>query len=150
MIQTEPHSYRDAPSVPPFDDAGPVAVLDAQCGLCSKAALWIARNDHGARVRFVPIQSPLGAALARHYGVDPEDPATWLLLDNGHAMAGLDAALHVSRYLGPWRALGLFRGVPAPLRNVMYRVIARNRYRVFGRADLCALPDPEIQRRLLR
>ena len=143
-------SYRDDPRIPAFDDAGPVAVMDATCGLCAKGAAWIARNDAAEVFRIVPVQSDLGAALLQHYGMDPEDPLTWLVLDQGAAFGSLDATIHVGRRLGGlWHVLTLLRVLPRRWRDVLYGVVARNRYKIMGRADLCNLPNPQIQKRLL-
>ncbi|MEI4471801.1 thiol-disulfide oxidoreductase DCC family protein [Frigidibacter sp. MR17.24] len=145
------HSYRDDPAVPAFDDAAPVAVMDAGCAACSWGARIIHRLDRTGRVRICPVQSPLGAALLRHYGLDPDDPASWLFLDEGRAHAGFDAVLHAGRRLGGWgRLAAVLRLLPRPVRGALYRWLARHRYRLFGRADLCALPDPAFRARLLR
>ncbi len=97
------------------------------------------------------MQSPLGAALMRHYGLSPEDPASWLFLDEGRAYRDFEAVLQAGRCFGGWaRLTGVLRLLPKGLRDRLYRWVARNRYAVFGRADLCAIPDPGLQRRLLR
>jgi predicted DCC family thiol-disulfide oxidoreductase YuxK len=145
------YSYRDDPSVPAFYDSAPVAVMDASCALCSWGARMIHRLDRQGTTRICPIQSPLGAALMRHYGLDPKDPASWLFLDAGIAHRDFDAVLYAGRrFGGAARLTQVLRLLPKPLRDALYRRIARNRYRLFGRADLCALPDPAFQRRLLR
>ncbi len=144
-----PHSYRDDPSVPAFDDAGPRTVMDARCGLCARGARWIAHNDRARAFRIVPMQSPLGRALFTHYGLDPDDPSSWLLIHEGRAFTATDAILRTGALLGgPWRALALLRLLP--FRDAAYHAVARNRYRLSRPADLCALPDPEIQARLLQ
>jgi len=146
-----PFSYRQDPQVPAFDDAAPVAVMDADCALCSWGARLIHRLDHSGTVRICPVQTPLGAALLRHYGLRPDDPSSWLFLDAGVAHVDLDAALHAARRFGGWgRLASLLRMLPRPARGWLYRRIARNRYALFGRGDLCALPDPAFQARLMR
>ena len=146
-----PYSFRDDPSVPRFDDAAPVAVMDAECAICSWGARMIHRLDRSGRVRICPIQSPLGAALLRHYGLKAEDPSTWLFIDEGHAHVDFDAVIHAGQRFGGWgRLTAVLWILPKPLRDWLYRRLARNRYALFGRADLCALPDPAFQRRLLR
>lgn len=147
----EPYSYRDDPDMPAFDDGAPVAVMDANCAICSWGARMIHRLDTSGRVRICPVQSPLGGALMAHYGLAAEDPESWLFLANGVAHADSDAIIRAGRYFGGWgRVAGALRVLPRPLRDRLYRALARNRYRLFGRADLCALPDPAFQARLLR
>ncbi|MEM9344451.1 MAG: DCC1-like thiol-disulfide oxidoreductase family protein [Pseudomonadota bacterium] len=148
LTDQAPFSYRDA--LPSFDDAGPRTVMDARCGICAKGARWIARNDADQAFRIIPMQSDLGAALLTHYGLDPEDPTSWLFLENGRAYTSLDAVIRVANRLGgPWRLLSALRLVPRPVQDAAYGLLARNRYRLFGTADLCNLPDPAIQARLL-
>lgn len=145
-----PYSYRDDPQVPAFDDSAPVAVMDAGCALCSRGARMIHRLDRAGNVRICPIQTPRGAALLRHYGLCPQDPASWLFIDAGVAHRDLDAVIHAGRRFGGWgRLAGLLRLLPGPLRDRLYRLVARNRYAWFGRGDFCAIPDPAFQRRLL-
>ncbi|MBL9049770.1 MAG: DUF393 domain-containing protein [Tabrizicola sp.] len=145
-----PYSYRDDPAVPVFDDSAPVAVMDAECAVCSWGARMIHRLDRAGTTRICPIQTPLGAALLAHYGLDPKDPTSWLFLDRGIAYEGFEAVLHAGRRYGGFGSLTqVLRIVPRALRDWLYRRLARNRYALFGRADLCALPDPAFQRRLL-
>jgi predicted DCC family thiol-disulfide oxidoreductase YuxK len=144
------HSYRSDPAVPAFDDSAPVAVMDADCAVCSWGAHLIHRLDRAGTTRICPIQTPLGADLLRHYGLDPGDPASWLFLDDGVAHQDFEAVLHAGRRFGGIaRLTQALRIFPKPLRDWLYRRLARNRYALFGRADHCALPDPAFQRRLL-
>lgn len=146
-----PYSYRDDPAVPTFDDSAPVAVMDAECAVCSWGARMIHRLDRQGSTRICPIQTPLGAALLRHCGLDPNDPASWLFLDEGRAHKDFEAVLHAGRRFGGLgRLTQALRLIPRPLRDWLYRRLARNRYAVFGRSDMCALPDPGFQSRLLK
>ncbi len=150
-VLNAPFSWRDDPAVPAFPDTGPVTVMDATCGLCARGAKWIARNDHAAEFRIIPLQSELGHAVMRHFGMDPSDPLSWLYLEDGLGYSSLDATIKVGARLGGvWRGLAALRVVPQGLRDWAYGVVARNRYKVMGRADLCGLPDADIQKRLLQ
>jgi predicted DCC family thiol-disulfide oxidoreductase YuxK len=80
-----PYSYRDDPAVPTFDDRGQIAILDGECALCASGARAIARFDRKRLFRIGRTQSALGAALVRHYGLEPENPETWLYLEDGRA-----------------------------------------------------------------
>jgi len=144
-----PYSYRDDPAVPRFDDSGPIAVMDGDCVLCANGARVIARLDRERVFRICPTQSRIGAALARHYGLEPGDPETWLFVEQGRAWSGMEAIIRIGARLGgPGRLLGIMRLCPRSVREWLYRRIAHNRYR-FGRTDMCALPDPALRARLL-
>ena len=145
------YSHRTDPAVPEFDDVGLRTVMDAQCALCAQGARWIARNDTAKVFRIIPLQSDLGRALMIHYGMDPEDPTSWLFLDNGQPETSAQAVFAVAQKLGGlWGFLSVFNWLPKTLTDWMYRLVARNRYRWFGRGDMCALPDPAVQERLMR
>lgn len=145
------YSYRSDPAVPPFDDSAPVAVMDAECAICSWGARMIHLLDRAGTTRICPIQSPLGTALLRHYGLAPQDPASWIFLDQGVAHMDFEAVLHAGRRFGGLgRLTHALHLLPRPLRDWLYLRLARNRYALFGRGDLCALPDPALQRRILR
>ncbi|WP_254054540.1 thiol-disulfide oxidoreductase DCC family protein [Roseovarius sp. EL26] len=125
-------------------------VMDAHCALCARGARWIARNDTAQEFRILPIQSPAGRALLHHYGLDPNDPTTWLYVEHGQAYTSLDALARVGTRLGGvWQALRLFHLLPKAIQNPLYRTVARNRYRLFGSTDLCNLPDPDVRNRLI-
>ncbi|NIZ59666.1 DUF393 domain-containing protein [Sedimentitalea sp. CY04] len=144
------YSYRNDKTVPQFKDTGPLCVMDARCSLCARGAAWIARNDKTQAFRIIPMQSDLGGALLIHYSMDPEDPTSWLFLENGQGHASLDALIRVGQRLGGvWRLLSVLHILPGGLRDALYRTVARNRYRWFGTTDLCNLPDPEVQKRLM-
>lgn len=145
------YSYRNDPTVPAFNDAGARTVMDAQCALCARGARWISHNDTANEFRIIPVQSDLGAALLRHYGMDPDDPVSWLYLIDGEAYTSLDAVIRVGQRLGGiMRALVVFRVLPRVVQDVIYGFVARNRFAFGGRTDLCGLPDKEIQSRLMR
>lgn len=150
VLAQQPYSYRVDPKVPAFEDEGPVAVMDGECAVCSWGARAIARLDRNAAFRICPLQSSTGTALARHYGLEPDDPETWLFLEGGQAWSGMEAIILIGERLGGvGRLASGLRVLPRHAREWIYRRIARNRYR-FGRSDMCALPDPALRARLLR
>jgi predicted DCC family thiol-disulfide oxidoreductase YuxK len=145
-----PYSYRNDSNVPVFSDNTPIAVMDGECALCSWGARMIHRLDQSGRVRICPVQSPLGRALLKHYGLRAEDPTSWLYLDAGQAYMDFEGMIHAGRSFGGWGHLVVaLRLFPRPVRNWLYRRLARNRYMLFGKGDICALPDPEFRKRLI-
>lgn len=146
----EAWSWRGDPAVPAFDDSAPVLVFDGHCVLCSASARFVLRHDRAGAFRFLAAQSPLGQALYVHFGLDPAALASVLLLDRGRPWTRSDAALAALRRLGgPWAVLAWLRLIPRPLRDGAYDLIARHRYRLFGRRAACDLPDPARTPRLL-
>ncbi len=134
-----------------LSDIAHLAVMDAHCAICARGARWIAKNDRRGEFRIVPMQSDLGRSLLIRHGLDPDDPSSWLYLDKGVPHASLDAVIRVGQRLGGlWRALALLRALPRPAQNLLYYSVARNRYRLFGRGDLCTMPDDDVQARLLQ
>lgn len=144
------YSYRTDPRVPSFDDGSPVAVMDGECALCSFGARLIVRFDRRQRIRICPIQTDLGSALLTHYGIQPTDPESWLFLADGRAWTSFDAWIKAAEHCGGLaRLMSVFWIIPRPLRDWGYRRVARNRITLFGRADICALPDPRLKERLI-
>lgn len=150
MRMSEPKSYRADPAVPAFDDSRPIAFMDGECALCTGAARLIARMDRTGTVRICPTGTPLGRAVLEHYGLSPDDPDTWLWLQDGRAYEGMDGVVRAGRTLGgAGRVLVALLVLPRPARAWLYRRLARNRYALFGRADMCGVPDPALRARLL-
>lgn len=125
-------------------------MFDAECVLCSANAQFVLKHDHKRRFRLASMQGEVGAALYRRFGIDPADPETMIVVEGGRALRDSDAVLTIYRELGwPWRALDILRLVPRFLRDPLYRLIARNRYRIFGRHDVCWVPSPDHADRVL-
>ncbi|UIK06461.1 thiol-disulfide oxidoreductase DCC family protein [Neorhizobium galegae] len=133
-----------------MDLGGPIIVFDAMCVLCSANAQFVLRHDRAARFRLASMQGEVGAALYRRCGIDPENPETMIVVDGQSVLRDSDAVLAIYDGLGwPWKALSIVRLVPRFIRDPLYRLIARNRYRIFGRREACWLPSPEQARRIL-
>lgn len=131
-------------------ELSPVCVMDANCAICSFGARMIHRLDHSGLVRILPIQTERGQAALQVYGLQPEDPESWLYIDAEAAWSGFDGMVVLGARSGGWgHVLAPLRLVPKGLRAWLYRRLARSRYRLFGRGDLCALPDPGLRARLL-
>ncbi|MDP2123816.1 MAG: DCC1-like thiol-disulfide oxidoreductase family protein [Parvibaculum sp.] len=149
-LSNAPHSYRTDPAVPSFDDTQPVTVMDGECALCSTGARLIARFDKTGEVRICRTQTKLGQALLQHYGLSADDPESWLYVVDGRAYTSLDAMIRVgARIGGAGNILQPLRLLPRSVQDWLYRRLARNRYRLFGRADMCEIPDPALRARLM-
>jgi predicted DCC family thiol-disulfide oxidoreductase YuxK len=147
-VSTRANSYRDDPAVPVFDDSHPLFVFDGVCVLCSGGASWLMRHDKRALVNFTPAQEALGQALYTHYGVEMNE--SYLLIAEGRAFTASRGYLELCGTLGGWwHILRVATAIPEGLRDRLYALIARNRYRWFGKADYCALLTTEQRNRLL-
>jgi predicted DCC family thiol-disulfide oxidoreductase YuxK len=96
------------------------------------------------------MQGDVGSALFERFGVDPGDPDTIIVVDGDQVWRNSDAVLAIYSGLGwPWRVMGVFKLVPRFLRDPIYRFVATNRYRIFGKRETCWLPTPEQASRVL-
>jgi predicted DCC family thiol-disulfide oxidoreductase YuxK len=144
----------------------PILLYDGFCGLCNRLVHFVLQHDRAFIFRFAALQSSFAGRVLARYGVSPadldsvyvvlnydasgrkpdkEDQATEILLTR------FDAVLVILQQLGGiWRvAAFLLRILPRPLRDLAYRIVARNRYRVFGRYNTCPLPSEETRGRFL-
>jgi len=127
-----------------------VIVFDGVCALCSRWVRFLLRFDRRGRYRFAAMQGVHGRALLQLHGLDPDDPLSFLLVEQGRAWSDTDAIARVLAGLGgAWRAAHLLRLVPRSWRDRAYRALARNRYRWFGRHERCFLPTPAQAARFL-
>lgn len=127
-----------------------IVLFDAECVLCSANAQFILTHDKAKRFCLAAMQSPVGAALFGRYGLDPADPTSILVIDGERVRKDSDAVIAIYEGLGmPWRLASLLRILPAAFRDPLYRLVARNRYRWFGKRATCWVPDPQYRARLL-
>ena len=139
-----------APMPDPSDIAKPIIVFDAMCVLCSANAQFVLKRDRRDHFLLASMQGEVGSAIYRKFGIDPIAPDTIVVVTGDHALRDSDAVLSIYEGLGwPWRALSALRIIPRGLRDPTYRLIARNRYRIFGKRETCWLPTPEQAARVL-
>jgi predicted DCC family thiol-disulfide oxidoreductase YuxK len=127
-----------------------VVLFDGVCRLCTGSVAFVLRHEADQTLRFAPLQSPAGMRLMEQFGIEPTQMKTFVVIADARAYVRSDAAIRVARFLrGPWKLLGAIRIVPRPIRDYAYDIVARNRYRWFGRHEACSIPTPELQRRFL-
>lgn len=125
-------------------------IFDGVCHLCTFSVHFILQFETSPVLSFTPLQSKTGTQLLETYGFDPHDAKTFVLVQNGQVYTRSEAALRVAKYLRwPWRGILVFRILPKPWRDAMYDYIARNRYRWFGKQEVCMLPKPEWRARFI-
>lgn len=127
-----------------------IVVFDAQCLLCNSWVQFLLKHDKQGIFQFAAIQGKVGGQLLADAELKIEGLQTLLLVDGSQSWQHTDAILRVLQALGwPWRLAGVARLIPAPLRDALYRVIARNRYQWFGKSEQCLMPDPAVAMRFL-
>lgn len=128
----------------------PIVLFDGVCNLCNGSIQFLVKRDPQAYFRFASLQSDTGQKLQAALGMDPQALDSVILVEGDRWYKESDAALRIARNLpGAWKLLAAFRIIPRPLRDAAYRLIARNRYRWFGKAEPCWLPTPELRGRFL-
>ena len=130
-------------------------LFDGGCGLCEWLVQFVLARDPAGVFHFASLASPEGRSIVTRHGGDADDVSTvYVIADyrtpEARPLTKSRAALFVSRTLGwPWRAATLLGVLPTPLLDRLYDVVARNRYRVFGRREQCLMPRPEWQDRFI-
>ena len=137
-----------------------LVVFDGRCGFCNRAVRWFLRRDRGDRLRFVASESEKVVELLRRHGIGTADsgsgPGSILMVEDADGPAekllvGSDAVMAMLRELPqPWPAVAVgLRWIPRPVRELGYRLIARWRYRIWGRLESCPLPAADERERFL-
>jgi predicted DCC family thiol-disulfide oxidoreductase YuxK len=149
-VAREPFSYRSDPNIPQFPDDHPIIVFDGYCALCSGYARFVLAHDRAGIFRLAAAQSALGHALYVHYGLDPHDFETNILIADGKAYFKSEASIRILERLGPpWSLTRVLRFVPMATRDRIYAFIARNRLRLFGKRETCYVPGAQFLDRVL-
>jgi predicted DCC family thiol-disulfide oxidoreductase YuxK len=133
-----------------------VVLYDGVCGLCDRLNQFLLPRDHHGRLLFAPLQSPLARMTLEQYGKPVDDLDTVWVIANWRTkeerlLSRSQAILHTLAELrGGWRLLAKAGAiVPVPVADVAYNLVARHRYRIFGRFDACIVPRPEWRNRFL-
>jgi len=137
-------------------DSNPIILYDGVCGLCNRLVQFLLKHDKQGRLRFASLQSHFAAKVLQRHGIDPKDLDTLHVIENYDqpdegVLQRSDAILRAGRELGGlWGVSSTAaKVIPRALRDLVYRSVARNRYRVFGKYDTCMLPEPNQRSRFL-
>jgi len=133
--------------------ANPVLLYDGVCGLCNRLVQFVLKHDNQAHFRFASLQSVYAARILQRHDLDPHDLDTFYYAEEfgEHLATRSDAVISVLRDLGGlWAAIAVaLRLLPKSFRNWGYGVVARRRYRVFGKYESCPLPEERYRDRFL-
>ncbi|MCX5744752.1 MAG: DCC1-like thiol-disulfide oxidoreductase family protein [Proteobacteria bacterium] len=130
--------------------AHPIVLYDGSCGLCHKSVKWLLRREADGELRYAPLQGDTAAALRARHPTIPTTLESVVLVDGDRVFLRSKVFLQAARHLrAPWRWAYHFRWFPAFVLDLGYRLVARLRYRIWGRADVCDLPSPDKRARFL-
>ena len=128
----------------------PVILFDGVCNFCDATVNLIIRHDKQKVFRFAPLQSRAGQKLLSEYNLSTTDFDSFVLIMDGKAYKKTNAALRIYPKLGGrWHLMKLFWIIPRFLRDAGYSLIAKNRYRWFGKKEACMMPSPDVKSRFL-
>lgn len=128
----------------------PIVLFDGVCNLCNGLVNFLLKWDKPGVFRFAALQSEAGQELSKRFNLDTQSMNSFILVKDGRHFEKSEAALRVIRDMGwPFKALYPLIFLPRPVRDLGYDLIARNRYRIFGKRDACMMPTPEIRARFL-
>ncbi|MFT3684351.1 MAG: DCC1-like thiol-disulfide oxidoreductase family protein [Phycisphaerales bacterium] len=143
------------PDHPGLNPDHPVLLFDGVCNLCSRTVQFVIRHQQQAAdtpgtLRFGTLQSPAAERLLAAVNAPVPLPDSMIVIDGGVFYARSDAALRMLAHLGwPWKMLTVFRILPRPMRDGLYKMVAGNRYTLFGKRDACMVPTPDLRARFL-
>jgi predicted DCC family thiol-disulfide oxidoreductase YuxK len=128
-----------------------IVLFDGVCNFCNASVRFIIHRDREGRFRFAPLQSDVGRQLLKEHDQPTDAMSTMVLIEDGEVSTRSTAALRIARHLRfPWwLAYYALIWIPPFIRDVPYRMIARWRYRVFGRKDACPIPPAGVAERFL-
>ena len=129
-----------------------VILFDGVCNLCNSSVLFVIKRDKKDLFMYAPLQGSSGRAIMAHFKIDPSQIDSIITYDpsNNLVQVKSDAALSIAKHLGfPYNLFYVFRVVPKGMRNWIYDLVAKNRYKWFGRKDSCMIPTPALQSKFL-
>ncbi len=127
-----------------------LVLFDGVCNLCNASVQFVIRHDGEGRFRFAALQSGAGQKVLQLHGLSGETFDSFVYLRGGMLYQRSTAALYLLRDLGGWWALlYAFIIVPRPLRDAIYDLVAKYRYKWFGRNESCMVPTAELKGRFL-
>lgn len=127
-----------------------IILFDGVCNLCNGVVQFIIKRDREQKFRFAPLQGKTGKKLLAEFGIDPADTDSIVLVDGDSHYVKSAAALRIAKDLnGIYPLLYSFIAVPGFLRDGVYDIVAKYRYRWFGKKESCMIPTIDLQSRFL-
>ncbi|WP_222984243.1 thiol-disulfide oxidoreductase DCC family protein [Flagellimonas meishanensis] len=134
-----------------MEESKKIILFDGICNLCNGAVQFIIKRDKKDVFRYAALQSEVGKQMVAERGIDTSNVDSIILIEPGVAyFTKSDAALQIGQdFGGLWKGLVLLTWIPKTLRDAIYDLVARNRYKWFGKKDQCMIPTPELQAKFL-
>ena len=127
-----------------------IVLFDGVCNLCNGAVLFIINRDKEQKFKFASLQSETGQRISAQFNLPKEDFDSFVYLKQNKLLLRSDAVLHVLKDLGyPWKIFFAFSVLPISFSDALYDFIARNRFRFFGKRDVCVIPTAGTMERFL-
>jgi len=128
----------------------PILLFDGHCNLCNAWVNFIVKRDSSSTIRFASLQSLAGNRMLEEHKIDSNYIDSLVLFEEDKVSVSSTAALRILSYLDGWERHMIFLSVvPRPLRDIVYRFVAKNRYRWFGRREQCMVPTVKLSKRFL-
>jgi predicted DCC family thiol-disulfide oxidoreductase YuxK len=125
-----------------MNQQNPIILFDGVCNLCNGTVNFLLKHDSKKQFRFAPIPSEVAQLLFRKFQI-PAETDSVILIKSNKVYSESDAAIEIAGMLSfPWKMMVVFRIIPKKMRDTIYRLIAKNRYRWFGKRDICKIPNP--------
>ena len=127
-----------------------ILLFDGVCNLCNSIVQFTIKRDPKEKFKFASLQSESGQALLKKFGLPTDDFDSFVFINGDKYFLKSSAGLHVLKELGGiWKLFYVFIIFPQPLRDYVYNIIAKTRYRIFGKRDTCMIPISNIKKRFL-
>jgi predicted DCC family thiol-disulfide oxidoreductase YuxK len=128
----------------------PLILFDGVCNFCNYWVNFAIRRDRKKKLRFTSLQGETAKKILPAFSIRPGDLASVILVDNGKVYTQSSAAFRIAKYLdGGWKLFYGLMIIPKFIRDFLYNIIARNRYKWFGKKDACMVPTPQLRDRFL-
>lgn len=125
-----------------------IILFDGVCNFCNSSINFVIDHDPEKHFKFAPLQSDLGQSILKQFNKNTNDFDSVILLKDNKLYQKSEAAVEIAKHLsGAWKYLAVFGILPTFLLNFFYDIIAKNRYRIFGKSDSCRMPTPELRER---
>jgi len=133
-----------------IDTTDPILLFDGVCNLCNGFVQFSIKRDQSGKIKYAALQSEAGQQLLRRANMPPDQLATVVLIEKDQVFTHSDVGLRLVRQFGGlWPVLSVFSILPRFIRDNIYNWIAKNRYRFFGKKEVCMMPQPEWEDRFL-